>query len=459
MPGLTAPTMAPELPPPPPPEKRGLESRVAIFGGVFLCLNVFALGCLAVAAPSFYDVLTREDYWVEYLTMVWFLLTGIVLFATALAERSPVRRGVYIVGAVAFLFAAGEEISWGQRIVGFDTPGLLLVWNESREFNAHNISNITFDRAYREGTLLLCMVTGAAFFCRKDALLGIPLPSILLALCFLAVLVMLPHRLEALGAPVFEVASFITNQGKGLLLLFAIYTIFAGQRRLFVITAAAIGIIIAFSYVSERNDVGFSSLYEVREYLFGIVCLCYAGELLLAKVQAQAQTGALARTAFTLQWSRLATIVGLAVGSLLIAGVIGLVAVLQYFSAGIEIVGFEERYRLITTGAAGEPVVSDVFDVYLSGNELTYFKEPCGREDTEAAFFLHLIPGNVDELPAVRRQYGFDNLDFYFDKQGETRDGGCMATRLLPDYAITDIRTGQYVPDDGVIWQGEFPFR
>ena len=425
---------------------------VAVFGGLFLCLNVFGLGCLAVANPSFYDVLTREDYWVEYLTMVWFLLTGIVLFATALAERSPVRRGVYIVGAVAFLFAAGEEISWGQRIVGFDTPGLLLVWNESNEFNVHNISNITFDRAYREGTLLLCMVTGAAFFCRKDALLGIPLPSILLALCFLAVLVMLPHRLEAIGAPVFEVASFITNQGKGLLLLFAIYTIFAGERRLFITTAAAIGIVIAFSYVSERNDVGFSSLYEVREYLFGIVCLCYALELLLAQgrvgtfLSRSGGSGAGGGGNGGLLRSPWLTVCGL-----IIAGSVGLM-VWQSYAGDVA----ERRYRAIRAGTAGEPIIRAAFDVYLTGSELTYFKESCSAADTADILFLHLTPVDVDDLPRTRRPHGFDNHDFRWG--GEEHDGDCIEIKQLPDYPIISIRTGQYVPGEGNTWQAEFPF-
>ena len=391
-----------------------------------------------------------------------------------MAERSLLRRGVYILGGIAFLFAAGEEISWGQRIFGFATPDLLLVWNESQEFNAHNISNITFDRAYREGTLLLCMITGAAFFCRKDALFGIPLPSILLALAFLAVLVMLPYRGQAVNTPAFDLTGYIGYQEKGLLLLFAIYTVFAGQRRLFIITAAAIGFVLAFSYVNYNSAVRPTSLYEVREYLFGIICLCYAGELLLA----QAPAGAFAQTPFTRmpfigrqltatfawQWSGLSRIVGLAVCCLMIAGIVGLMAVLQYSNARTESANaraaaadFEERYRLIRTGAAGEPVVRSIlFDVYLIGNELTYHKEPCDRADTEDRFFLHLIPDNVADLPGARRQYGFDNLDF--DWKGVMREGRCITARLLPDYPITAIRTGQFVPDAGQVWQAEFPF-
>ena len=39
-----------------------------------------------------------------------------------------------------FLFGAGEEISWGQRILGFQTPEPLSQVNRQEEFNLHNLS-------------------------------------------------------------------------------------------------------------------------------------------------------------------------------------------------------------------------------------------------------------------------------------------------------------------------------
>ena len=73
---------------------------------------------------------------------------------------------------MAMVFAAGEEISWGQRIFGFATPDFLMHLNEQKEFTVHNIANKSFDIIYLNGTLILCMATSAAFFCRKDRLLG-----------------------------------------------------------------------------------------------------------------------------------------------------------------------------------------------------------------------------------------------------------------------------------------------
>ena len=81
----------------------------------------------------------------------------------------------------------------------------------------------------------------------------------------------------------------------------------------------------------------------------------------------------------------------------------------------------EDAYRAIV---AGETVVRSVFDVYLIENELIYVKEPCASADTRPTFFVHIIPADANDLPAVRKQHGFDNLDFNFDWLTGRRFGG-----------------------------------
>ena len=89
------------------------------------------------------------------------------------------------------------------------------------------------------------------------------------------------------------------------------------------------------------------------------------------------------------------------------------------------------------------------FDVYRSGSKRTCVKEPCASADTEAMFFLALHPADANDLPGRRRQHGFDNPDFDFDERGVISDGKCMAGIPLPEYAITRIETGRYVPAGG----------
>ena len=108
--------------------------------------------------------------------------------------------------------------------------------------------------------------------------------------------------------------------------------------------------------------------------------------------------------------------------------------------------------------ASGEPAARSVFDIYTGENTVTYLKSPCGAADVQAQFFLHVIPEDVEDLPADRRQYGFDNLDFHYGGNAALAFGGrCIAKRPLPDYPIVRIRTGQFTPDDGQLWKAEFP--
>ncbi len=143
----------------------------------------------------------------ENLTAVWFLLRASWLFATALAERNRLRVGVYALGSVLMVFAAGEETSWGQCIFGFATPNFLIALNNQGEASIHNISPRTFTKLYGNGALILCVTTCAALFARKDALFGIPLPPILLMLGWLLMVSVCPIG-GSLSGPI-EVLNFM----------------------------------------------------------------------------------------------------------------------------------------------------------------------------------------------------------------------------------------------------------
>ena len=454
------------MPPPAATSLDNLDNKVSVFAYLCLCLNVFFFNSLITADPGTFHALTREDEWVENLTVVWFLLAGFLLFGTAWMERSFFRRCVYILGGMAMVFAAGEEISWGQRIFEFATPDFLMPLNQQKEFTVHNIANGMFDIIYLNGTLLLCMATSAAFFCRKDRLFGIPLPSILLMLGFLLMLSYTSGAdlKELSGANLREYImsirrsfGFIVVEEKGPLLLFLIFALFSGKRKLIIASAATLALVLALTYANYLSNVSIGSLFEVREYLFGIGCLFYSLELLLA----QGRFAAISRAPFTrlkLPGGRIPFL--MMTCSLVIAGSIGLM-VFHYFNAMARTAALEEAYRSIT---AGEPVVRSSFDVYLIENELTYVKEPCVPADTEPRFFLHVIPADANDLPAVRKQYGFDNLDFSWHSpsrrswhSGWRFGGKCLMTRPFPDYKITSIRTGQFIPDDGSVWRAEFP--
>ena len=435
-----------------------LGNGVSAFGYLCICVGMLFSGWLMIAQPWNYEILTREDSVVEYLTAALFLLTGVLLFFTAAAERSLWRRGVYALGGIVLVFAAGEEISWGQRIFGFATPDLLIGVNYQNEFNVHNIFILhgRFEEIYQFGALLLCAITFTASFFRKDRLFGIPLPSILLMLCFLLMLSV--DRTAVFG----RTPGFISFTDKGLLLLFAIYTLLSRKSRLFIPAAASLALLIAVSYINYRGVGLGNRINEVQEYLFSAVCLFYALELLLAQEAARRRLAALfggvsamcMRTGIALPFRRkrppdASSSMGflpshlLAMCFFVIVCGIGL-ALLQYFNDRVEAATIDTAYRSIATGAYGEPAIRSNFDVYLTDDRLIYYKEDCTFTDTRAKFFLRITPVSVDALPDDRGQHRLGTQVFYLDWHGRRFDGKCLSSVPLPEYAIAHINTGQY---------------
>ena len=105
-----------------------------------------------------------------------------------------------------------------------------------------------------------------------------------------------------------------------------------------------------------------------------------------------------------------------------------------------------------------EPAAGSEWKVYIGGaNRLVYLKESCAAADAAAKFYLHIIPQNVADLPAERREIGFENRDFRFADRGAMLAGQCAATAGLPDYPVARVRTGQHIAGRGELWRAEFP--
>ena len=115
---------------------------------------------------------------------------------------------------------------------------------------------------------------------------------------------------------------------------------------------------------------------------------------------------------------------------------------------------YRAAYRAVTAG--GNLAARSDFEVYIGDGALYYVKDDCAPADTAARVVLHLYPVDKGDLPAYRREYGFDNRSFNFDWRGGYFDGKCITQEPLPDYPVARIRTGQWVPGEGDIWQAEF---
>ena len=118
-------------------------------------------------------------------------------------------------------------------------------------------------------------------------------------------------------------------------------------------------------------------------------------------------------------------------------------------------------YRAAYEAASSlEPTVRTAFDLYVDAQArlLTYVRERCSASDAGAPFFLHVAPARADDLPANRREAGFDNQDFDFRLRGTLFDGTCVAQVSLPEYEVASIRTGQWIRGEGELWEASVPF-
>ena len=111
---------------------------------------------LTVPHPRVYHFLIEEDHVIEWAQFAAILAAAVAFAVAARRAQQASRRGLTIlfllVGVGAFV-VAGEEISWGQRILGLATPPALAEVNHQGETNIHNISSL--QRVFNLGELLV----------------------------------------------------------------------------------------------------------------------------------------------------------------------------------------------------------------------------------------------------------------------------------------------------------------
>ncbi len=111
------------------------------FGAIFAAYSI-------VSDTEFGRSLTAEDGFVETVGAAAFLIAAVlqaVLYWGSDVPRpqrliSSLRRNPFYLGLAVLLFLAfAEEISWGQRIFGWETPEAMLTANAQGEMNIHNL--------------------------------------------------------------------------------------------------------------------------------------------------------------------------------------------------------------------------------------------------------------------------------------------------------------------------------
>jgi hypothetical protein len=113
-----------------------------------LVLIPFILAVVVAAAVPFrelYNWLITEDSLIEWLQFLCLLGASIllVLITIRLLRAGNLRMALlYAVVTLGVLFLTGEEISWGQRIFGWETPEDMAAVNRQGETTIHNVRGI-----------------------------------------------------------------------------------------------------------------------------------------------------------------------------------------------------------------------------------------------------------------------------------------------------------------------------
>lgn len=113
------------------------ERAQQITAFVVFAIIIAGYAVMAVYYPAAYIWATYEDLYGEW-TQTYLFLAGF-LIALRLAFTSFPYRWFFALLALALCYVVLEEISWGQRLIGFETPEFFRRHNLQREANLHNL--------------------------------------------------------------------------------------------------------------------------------------------------------------------------------------------------------------------------------------------------------------------------------------------------------------------------------
>jgi hypothetical protein len=167
-------------------------------GATIVMISIILLCIIFVALSGQYfneSVLlwiAKEDGFIEQYTAVNFLIASLISAIIAKKERVRGWRITYTVFAVGFFLCFGEEISWGQRIIGFQTPEIYQNINVQKEFNMHNIGGYFSDHLFILGVFIYGFVFPlltwtSSFWLKLFDKIYLPIATLNLAVYFLII--------------------------------------------------------------------------------------------------------------------------------------------------------------------------------------------------------------------------------------------------------------------------------
>jgi hypothetical protein len=120
---------------------------------------------LRLFVPRLYLTLVVEDGPLEYMQALLYLSSGVLALSVARRLRSiyghRLPAMLWLGLSLLLLFTCGEEVSWGQRMLNFDTPIAIGRVNTQGELNIHNLATVQS----RLHVAYVCASFGASLAC------------------------------------------------------------------------------------------------------------------------------------------------------------------------------------------------------------------------------------------------------------------------------------------------------
>ncbi len=162
---------------------------------ILLLVSLTAAAALNGFAPVSFEQLSQEDGPVEWLSFFAFAGAALLAVRALLAagrSKQPWLSLYLVLFALGCALIAGEEISWGQRVFGYQPPEAFLADNFQQELNVHNLAA----DAVRQGVLLALLAGFGILFPISRYLPGlgpwlaqrIPIPSLWIIPGFIALI-------------------------------------------------------------------------------------------------------------------------------------------------------------------------------------------------------------------------------------------------------------------------------
>jgi len=121
----------------------GHQIKIIVFFFPIVCFLCFLV--LKIVSPAQYELIIQEDSVIEYAQAFFYLSSSVFAFIVSirfLKNRYRLHGMLYAILGVGLMLAAGEEISWGQRLFDIKNPAYFSSHNIQAELTLHNLAAI-----------------------------------------------------------------------------------------------------------------------------------------------------------------------------------------------------------------------------------------------------------------------------------------------------------------------------